>query len=115
MFVFISIALLILTALVMLVLRLTREDFGYQWLIAAGGALIAWLMILLSGISLPVNLQISTWDLRTAYPNSISLSADQFSWPFALGLGMLILATLLTDSMVFLTFDTLYKQETRQL
>jgi hypothetical protein len=97
MFVFISIALLILTALVMLVLRLTREDFGYQWLIAAGGALIAWLMILLSGISLPVSLQISAWDLRTAYPNSISLSADQFSWPFALGLGTLILATLLTD------------------
>jgi hypothetical protein len=97
MFVFISIALLILTALVMLVLRLTREDFGYQWLIAASGALIAWMMILLTGINLPVNLQISAWELNSAYPNSISLSADQFSWPFALGLGTLILATLLSD------------------
>lgn len=97
MFAFISIALLFLIALVMLILRLTRRDFGYHWLIAAGGAFVAWLMVLLAGINLPVSLQISAWNLRTSYPNLITLSADKFSWPFVLGLGTLILATLLTD------------------
>jgi hypothetical protein len=97
MFVFISIALLILTVLVMFVLRLTRRDFGYHWLIAASGAFLAWLMILLTGINLPASLHISAWDFRSAYPNSITLAADGYSWPFAFFLGTLILATLLTD------------------
>ena len=72
MFVFISIALLSLTALVMLVLRLTRKDFGYHWLIASGGAFVAWVIVILAGINPPNQLQLSSWDLRTAYPNSIS-------------------------------------------
>jgi hypothetical protein len=97
MFVFISIALLSLTALVMLVLRLTRKDFGYHWLIASGGAFVAWVIVILAGINLPNQLQLSSWDLRTAYPNSISFSADQLSWSFALVLGTLIFATLITD------------------
>ena len=97
MFVFISIALLSLTALVMLVVRLTRKDFGYHWLLAAGAAFAAWVIVILAGINLPTQVQLSAWDLRTAYPNSIALSTDQISWSFALGLGTLILATLITD------------------
>jgi hypothetical protein len=97
MFVFISIALMSLTALVMFVLRLTRRDFGYHWLIAVGGTLIAWVMVILAGTNLPAQVQLSSWDLQTAYPNLISFSVDQISWPFALGLGTLILVSLLTD------------------
>ena len=97
MFVTISIALLALTALVMLTLRLTRPSFGYHWLIAAGGAFITWVTLLYIGLTLPISIEISAWGLGTVYPNSIFLIADQISWPFALGLGTLILATLLTD------------------
>lgn len=97
MFAIISIALLSLTALVMLALRLTRKDFGYHWLIAGGAVFVAWVMIIVAGFNLPMKLQLSAWDLRTAYPNSISLSVDQISWSFALGLGTLIFATLITD------------------
>lgn len=97
MFVTISIALLALTVLVMFVLRLTRPNFGYHWLIAAGGAFITWIVLLYIGLTLPISLEISAWSLGTVYPNSIILIADRISWPFALGLGTLILATLLTD------------------
>ena len=97
MFVTISIALLALTVLVMFVLRLTRPNFGYHWLIAAGGSFITWIVLLYIGLTLPISLVISAWSLGTVYPNSIILIADRISWPFALGLGTLILATLLTD------------------
>jgi hypothetical protein len=55
------------------------------------------MMLIFIGLRLPVSFEISSWGLRTAYPNSIILNADRISWPFALGLGTLILATLLTD------------------
>lgn len=97
MFVIISILLLVITSLVMLILRLSRPSFGYHWLIAAGGALVTWIVVLLLGITLPVSVQLISWGPRTAYPNSFIMIADQISWPFAVGLGTLILATLLTD------------------
>jgi len=81
----------------MLILRISRPGFGYHWLIAAGGALVTWIAVLLLGISLPVSVQLINWGPETTYPNSFILIADQISWPFAVGLGTLILATLLTD------------------
>jgi hypothetical protein len=97
MFVLISIILLILTALVMLILRVVRPTFGYHWLIAAGGAFVAWILMLLVGLNLPVSFQLGTWGQRTVYPSSFILVADQVSWPFAAGLATLVLATILTD------------------
>ena len=97
MFVIISISLLVITSLVMLILRLFRPNFGYHWLIAAGGALVTWIVVLLLRITLPISVQLISWGPRTAYPNSFIMIADQISWPFAVGLGTLILATLLTD------------------
>lgn len=97
MFVIISILLLAITSLIMLILRLSRPSFGYHWLIAAGGALVTWIVVLLLGITLPVSVQLINWGPRTTYPNSFIMLADKVSWPFAVGLGTLILATLLTD------------------
>ncbi|MEE9188502.1 MAG: hypothetical protein V3U36_03965, partial [Anaerolineales bacterium] len=97
MFVIISILLLVITSLVMLILRLSRPSFGYHWLIAAGGALVTWIVVLLLGMTLPVSVQLISWGPRTAYPNSFIMIADKVSWPFAVGLGTLILAALLTD------------------
>lgn len=97
MFVFLSIILLVLSALVMLILRVVRPTFGYHWLIAAGGAFVAWTLMLLAGTNLPVSFQLATWGQKTVFPNSFILVADQISWPFAVGLATLILATILTD------------------
>lgn len=81
----------------MLILRLARPSFGYHWLIAAGGAFLTWIAILLMRLNLPIFVELEDWGLQTVYPNSFILQADQISWPFALGLGTLILATMLTD------------------
>jgi hypothetical protein len=97
MLVLIVLTTLLLTAAIMLVLRLIRPEFGYHWLIAAGGMLVAWTMVLLLGFLLPIRLQIGTWTPGTLFANSIILNLDQISWPFAVGLATISLATILTD------------------
>jgi hypothetical protein len=97
MFILISITLLVLAAFAMLVLRIWRPDFGYHWLIAAGGAFAAWLMVLFNYTIIPDTLQVLSWGPKTTYPNSIIMNLDQISWPFAVALGTLLLATILSD------------------
>ena len=97
MLVILSVLLLVAAALVMLILRVVRPTFGYHWLIAAGGAFAAWIVMLLVGLNLPVSFQLSAWGQKTLYPHSFILVADQVSWPFIAGLATLILAAILTD------------------
>ena len=97
MLVILSIILLVAAALAMLILRVVRPTFGYHWLIAAGGAFGAWIVMLLVGLNLPVSYQLNTWGQKTAYPNSLILVADQISWSFAVALATLLLAIILTD------------------
>jgi hypothetical protein len=97
MIVLIAFSLLVFSALSMLILRLVRPGFGYHWLIAAGVALVTWVTVLLMGALLPFIFQLSSLRLGGIFNDSYALNVDRFSWPFALGLGTLLLATLLTD------------------
>lgn len=97
MFVLLSITILVLAALAMLILRMSRPNFGYHWLIAAGGAFSAWLVILLIYTTIPDTMQIFEWGAWTTYQNLITLTVDRYSWPFAAALGTLLIATLLSD------------------
>ena len=97
MYILLSIGILLLAGGMMVVLRLWRPGFGYHWLIASGGAFFAWLVVLFSYTRIPVSLEILSWGPRTSYSNSIILSLDGISWPFAAALGTLLIATLLSD------------------
>jgi len=92
-----SFTLLVLAALAMLILRLWRPSFGYQWLIAAGSTFIAWLLALLSLSIIPESLQIASLGPSTAYQNSIILNLDRISWPITAAVGTLLVATVLSD------------------
>lgn len=92
-----SITLLVLTATVMLVVRIMRPSFGFHWLIAAVGGFTAWGMVLGLGLMLPVRLELTTWGLGEITSNSIVLLADRISWPFAVGLVTILFAAILTD------------------
>ena len=81
----------------MIVMRVWRPGFGYQWLIAVGGGFISWTIALYSYTRIPENLQLLSWGPQTSYSNSIQFSLDQVSWPFAVALGTLLLATLFSD------------------
>lgn len=97
MYILVSITILFLAAILMLILRMRRPGFGYHWLIAVGGAFAAWLVLLLSYTIIPDSLQVISWGPRTEYQNSIIFTLDQISWPFAVALGTLLLATVLSD------------------
>jgi hypothetical protein len=97
MFILLSILLLLLAALLMGVLRVWRPSFGYHWLVALSGAFPAWLMVLITYSQVPSPAQIFSWGPKTAYPNSIVISIDNISWPYAVAIATLLLATLLSD------------------
>lgn len=95
----IPIFILILTVLIMLVINLLRADFGYHWLIATAGALIALPVVLSAGIQLPRTVSLITWRPETLFPSSLVLTADHLSWPYAVGVTVLVLAMMLTEGI----------------
>ena len=94
-----SILTLIILPVAMLVLHLLRPRFSYFWLIATSGALVAWLMILISGARLsPYGILLGNWQPGQLFSTSPLLSVNSISWPFALALGTLLLAVILSDA-----------------
>ena len=88
---------LLLTSIAILVIRFTRPRFSYHWLLAACGALLAWLVVLIAQMWIPAQRVIMTWQPDELFPISPTLLLDDFSWPFALALATLTLAAILTD------------------
>ncbi|HLE15572.1 MAG TPA: hypothetical protein VI776_12555 [Anaerolineales bacterium] len=95
--IYLSILFLILTPVIMLIVRLVRPGFVYHWLLAVGGAGIAWLMVLLAGLQFPRTLELVAWKPEILFTSSPFLIVDRFSWPFAAGIATLLLAVILTD------------------
>ena len=57
----ITIALLAFTAAAVIIMRIARPGFGYGWLAAAIGALLAWISTFLWQVSLPQTLTLLQW------------------------------------------------------
>ena len=91
------ILLLMLASLIILALRLIRPNFSLHWLIAVTAGLIAWLLVLLSRLRIPLVLPLVAWRPEELFPISPALLLDNASWSLALALLTLVLATLLTD------------------
>ena len=93
----ISIAILWLVAVVMLVIRNYVPRYGYTWLVALIGAAIAWLVMLISKVSIPQTIQMKIWQFVERSPDSPMLLLDDVSWLFALSITTILLSVLLTD------------------
>jgi hypothetical protein len=89
--------ILFLSAVIMLVIRLLRADFAYHWLIATIGAFVAVPMVLIIATQLPQTDTLISWKPETLFPSSLILTADRISWPYAVGLIVLVLAMMLTE------------------
>jgi hypothetical protein len=95
-FALIAIGLLLVTPLIMVVIRLVKPGFAYFWLAAAAGVLLAWPLVLLSGLDLPQNLSLLTWNPEEIFSGSPTLLIDPISWPYALAVASLAAAVILT-------------------
>ena len=96
MFILITFLILVVTALTLLILRITVPGFRYHWLFAVGGALLAWISAFLWLTRLPVSLQLPIWQPAADFSQSPAFIADNISWAFAISLLTLCLAIILT-------------------
>ena len=91
------ILLLLSTVMIMIAIRLIWPEFAYHWLIAAIGALAAWLIMLMAGFQLPQSLNLTSWESQGFFSVSPALLLDRLSWPYAVALATLALAVILSD------------------
>jgi len=96
MFILITVAVLSTTALALLILQFTLPNFRYSWLIATGGASIAWISVLLWQIEMPVMVQLPSWQPEILFQQSPFFVADGIAWAFALSLTTLCLSVIIT-------------------
>ncbi|MCL4530686.1 MAG: hypothetical protein M1282_14910 [Chloroflexi bacterium] len=99
MLILISILLLFVTALALLILRITQREFRFAWLTALSGTVLAWLVVLLWQTQLPLSFTFPSWQPASLFTASPGLSADGLAWPYAFSLVTLTVAILLTSSV----------------
>jgi hypothetical protein len=92
----ITFLILVMTALALLILRIIVPGFRYNWLIAAGGSLIAWISVFTWQFQMPISLQFSIWQPAVLFSQSPTLIADRTSWAFAFSLITLCMAIIIT-------------------
>jgi len=96
MLILITCLLLFVTALTLIVLRVFLPTARYAWLVAAGGAILALLSVALWLARMPFELVVPAWQPYSLFSPPILFHADEISWPFAISIAALTLATLLT-------------------
>jgi hypothetical protein len=96
MFILITVISLIVTALVLLILRLITPTFRYSWLVATGGAFLGWISVLVWQIQMPIALQFPAWQPALLFSQSPTFVGDEIAWTFAISLTTLCLAIILT-------------------
>ena len=96
MFIFITVGILVLTALILLILRFALPDFRFAWLTATGGALLAWVSVFVWQANMPALLQLPLWKPEIVFRQSPVFIADGTSWAFALSLTTVCLAVIVT-------------------
>jgi hypothetical protein len=96
MFILITVGILLVSALGLMILQFVSPDFRYTWLFAAGGALMAWISLLLWQIAMPITLQLPAWQPDIIFTQSPLFMADGISWTFALSLGTVCLGVIIT-------------------
>jgi len=98
MFSFLAIGILLFTSLIMVFVYLIRKNFSFFWLIAVVGSMTSWLLVLLDGFQLPQTVMLYKWSTLGILSDSLVLTINQVSWPFALALETLVLTMILTSA-----------------
>jgi threonine/homoserine/homoserine lactone efflux protein len=61
MFILLTVAVFLITAIVLLILNFAAPNFRYNWLIAAGGAFLAWISVFAWQAQMPLSIQFPAW------------------------------------------------------
>jgi hypothetical protein len=96
MFVLITVATMLVTAVLLLVLQFAAPNFRYHWLLATGGALLGWISVFVWQIQMPITVRFPAWQPANLFSQPPTFVGDGISWTFALSLATLCLAIILT-------------------
>jgi hypothetical protein len=99
MLVFIPILMLFLAPLVIVVLTRLGIRSGYLWFLALGTAVVAWVLILVSGTQIPMRILLMQWTPAALFSTTPTLLLDDISWTYAAVMASFPLAVLLSDSI----------------
>lgn len=96
MFIFITVGILLITAFALLILQFILPNFRFSWLVAVGGALVAWVSIFIWQAGMPLNVQLPLWQPEIIFRQSPLFVADGISWAFALSITTVCLGVIVT-------------------
>ena len=96
MLILITVATLLLTAIILLVLQFVAPNFRYNWLIATGGTLLGWISVFVWQPQMPLAVQFPAWQPEVLFSQSPTFVGDGIAWTFTLSLTTLCLAIILT-------------------
>ncbi|MCB0101258.1 MAG: hypothetical protein H6635_02895 [Anaerolineales bacterium] len=96
MLILITCLLLFLTAAGLLVLRVVQPNARYTWLVASGGAALAFISMFFWLPQNPSALTLPSWRPLSLFPTPILFAINGVSWALALSISALTLAILLT-------------------
>jgi hypothetical protein len=97
MLILLPIALLLLTALIIVLLPRLRPGFSSYWLLTVGGAFLAWVSLLIQESRIPQSTVLAVWRPLELFSSSPELLLDEKSWSLALAVGTLGLSVILVD------------------
>ena len=96
MLILVTCLLLFITAGALLILRVTQPNARYAWLVASGGAALAFLSVFIWLAQMPIELTLPAWQPQALFPTPVFFRADGISWPLAISIAALTLSILLT-------------------
>ena len=97
MLILLPVFLMLLTALALTILRFARPKFKYPWILATGGATLAFISVFLWQIRFPQSISLPPWKPVTVFFSAPTWLADGISWPYALALSALAAAVIWTS------------------
>lgn len=93
----IPIVLLLFTAGLILLIRLTRPGFPALWLLAVAGSLLAWLSMIFLRLRLPSSFTLFNWASVDLFSSSPALLLDYSSWPYAFAITSVVFCIVLVS------------------
>lgn len=96
MFILVSCFILFGTALALALLKITRPNTRYPWLVAVGGGLLGLTSVFLWLAQIPLSISMQPWEPQTIFIYPISFQADSLAWAYAVSLSAITLTVLLT-------------------
>lgn len=97
---FIVLGLLVISAFIIVTMQRGKSRVGTAWIIALIASGLAWFVLFILRLFLPLKLTLFTWLPVELFEGTIALSLDYFSWPYAIAVLTLCVASIFTETTI---------------